>query len=109
MTKSSAIIVQDPEIQKLVDEFRDVFRDELPDGLPPQRAVDHEINTADEGPSNRNTYPLSVVQLQEQIKQMDALLKRRFNTEKYITMESISRVDRCQMIHGVKWYWRSIR
>ena len=69
------IIVQDPELQKLLDEFRDVFRNELPDELPPQRAVDHEINTGNEASSNHNAYPLSIVQLQEQIKQIDALFK----------------------------------
>ena len=51
------------ELQALLQEFKDVFRDELPDGLPPKRAVDHEINTGIEPPANRNTYPLSVMQL----------------------------------------------
>ena len=65
-------------MQKALDEYRDVFREEVPDGLiiPPQRAVDHEINTGDEAPSNRNAYPLSVVQLQEQTKQIATLFKR---------------------------------
>ena len=67
--------VQDPELRKLLDEFRDVFKDELPDGLPPKRAVDHEINTGNEAPANRNAYPLSVVQLEEQTKQIDNLFK----------------------------------
>ena len=58
----------DAELQALLQEFKDVFREELPDGLPPKRAVDHEINTGNEPPSNRNAYPLSVVQLDEQTK-----------------------------------------
>src|SRR5437762_892107 len=64
------------ELQALLQEFKDVFRDELPDGLPPNRAVDHEINTGTEPPSNQNAYPLSVVQLEEQTKQIDNLFKR---------------------------------
>lgn len=60
-TTESISNVQDPELWKLLDEFHDVFRNELPNGLPPQRAVDHEINTGNEAPSNRNAYPLSIV------------------------------------------------
>jgi hypothetical protein len=67
--------VQDLELRKAINEFRDVFQEELPDGLPPQRAVDHEIDTGNEAPSNRNAYPLSVVQLQEQTKQIGGLFK----------------------------------
>ena len=63
-------------MQKVVDEFRDVLRNGLPDRLPSQRAIDHEINTGDEASSNRNAYPLSIIQLQEQIKQISALFKR---------------------------------
>src|SRR5271154_2643730 len=46
--------------------YSDVFRDTLPDGLPPQRSVDHQIETLSESRSNRNAYQLSVIQLEEQ-------------------------------------------
>ena len=48
------------KLQDLLDEFRDVFRNELPDGLPPKRGVDHVIDTGNEQPVNRNAYQLSV-------------------------------------------------
>ena len=57
-------------------EFRDVFREDLPAGLPPNRAVDHVINTGNEQPSNCNAYQLSVSQLEEQTRQVEKLLLR---------------------------------
>ena len=38
--------------------------------------MDHEISTGNKPPSNRNAYPLSVVQLEVETKQIQALLKR---------------------------------
>ena len=69
-------IVENPEVQAVLDEYPDVFRNTLPDGLPPQRSVDHQIETQNESLSNRNAYQLSVIQLEEQTKQVDALLRR---------------------------------
>ena len=71
----------DAELRAVLHEHKDVFQDELPDGLPPKRAVDHEINTGNEAPTNRNAYPLSVVQLEEQTKQIDTLFKWRLIRE----------------------------
>jgi hypothetical protein len=73
---ASKMLSSDPELRKVINEFRDVFRDELPDGLPPKRPVDHVIDTGSQAPTNRNAYPLSVAQLEEQTKQIQALLKR---------------------------------
>jgi len=73
---ASKMLSSDPELRKVINEFRDVFRDELPDGLPPERPVDHVIDTGSQAPTNRNAYPLSVAQLEEQTKQIQALLKR---------------------------------
>ena len=61
----SIVLIQDLEVQKVLDEYRDIFREELSDGLSSQCAIDHEINTENEAPSNRNAYPLSIVQLQK--------------------------------------------
>ena len=35
--------ISDPELARLVDEYKEVFRSELPAGLPPKREVEHEI------------------------------------------------------------------
>jgi hypothetical protein len=67
--------IQDQELEQLLGEYQDIFRNELPEGLPPKRAVDHEINTGSESPANKNAYPLSVQQLREQTKQVEDLLR----------------------------------
>ena len=48
--------------------------EEPPVGLPPRRTVDHAIETGEASPTNRNAYPLSVQQLQEQTCQIEELL-----------------------------------
>ena len=64
------------KLRRLLKEYQNVFREELPDGLPPRRAVDHAIETGDASPVNKNAYPLSVQQLEEQTRQIDELLRR---------------------------------
>ena len=66
----------DKELNEALGPLLHVFRTELPDGLPPQRWVDHEIDTGDARPVNRPTYELSVTQLEEQEKQVSELVKR---------------------------------
>jgi hypothetical protein len=51
------------ELQEVPNKFRNVFKNELPDGLPPRREVDYVIDTSAAIPVNQNTYPLSVQQL----------------------------------------------
>src|SRR5437667_4652721 len=65
-----------PAIQHLLNEYSDVLREELPDGLPPVRSIEHAIDTGDERPYNRNPFALSEQQLREQTKQMEDLLKK---------------------------------
>jgi hypothetical protein len=63
-------------VQGLIHEYQDIFREDLPEGLPPRCAVDHVIDTGNHPPSNTNAYPLSVAQLHEQQKQVEGLLER---------------------------------
>ena len=54
------------EFEGLVKEFQDIFREELPDELPPQRDLDFEINTkTDEPPLVRPVIRLSHEELKE--------------------------------------------
>ena len=64
------------KLRKLLKETKDVFRPELPEGLPPRRSIDHAIETGDARPVNKNAYPLSAQQLREQTRQIEELLKR---------------------------------
>jgi hypothetical protein len=66
----------DKPFKDLLEEYKDCLREDLPEGLPPVRDIDHAIETGEERPSNRNAFPLSEKQLCEQTKQVEALLKR---------------------------------
>ncbi|KAI9920015.1 hypothetical protein PsorP6_015880 [Peronosclerospora sorghi] len=51
---------ESPEVSRLLDEYRDVFPDELPVGLPPERCVEFELNMKpDARPSTRAPFRLS--------------------------------------------------
>jgi hypothetical protein len=64
---------------KLRAEFKDVFPDELPAGLPPSREVDHKIELVPGAvPPSRPTFRLSASELVELKKQLDELLAAGF-------------------------------
>jgi len=56
--------------------YNDCFRSELPESLPPTRVHQHSINTGEARPINKNAYPLSYSQLEEQTNQVKELLDR---------------------------------
>ena len=75
--------VVSPELDRLrsvvVEEHRDVFADELPPGLPPQREVDHRIELVpDAKPTSRPTFRMSAWELGELKKQLEELTKSGF-------------------------------
>ena len=67
----------DPRIQSLLQEFQDVFPDDLPEGLPPARNVDHKIEVIP-GSSTpfRPIYRLSLPELQTLRAELDDLLAK---------------------------------
>ena len=57
---------------RVLSEFKDVFPDELPPGLPPSREVDHRIELyAGANPPSRPTFRLSDTELEELKKQLE--------------------------------------
>jgi hypothetical protein len=66
--------MEEQHIQAVVAEYPDVFRDDLPDHLPPTRGLVHEIDTGDSEPINRPAYQLPAWQLDEQTTQITDLL-----------------------------------
>jgi hypothetical protein len=72
----TALEHSDPRVRKILQKFPKVLRDELLDALPPERSVTHHINTREAQPVNVNLYPLSDEKIQEQLKQVDLLLKK---------------------------------
>jgi len=46
-------------LRRLLKEYQTVFREELLEGLPPRRALDHAIEAGDASPINKNAYLMS--------------------------------------------------
>ena len=79
-SSSPAITEVDRTRIKLIDKYRDVFPDELPPGLPPQREIDHKIELIPgSSPPSRPTYRMSATELVELKKQLEELTKIGFH------------------------------
>ena len=64
-------------IRRITDEFQDVLRSELPDGVRVvSHGVEHHINTQDARPVNIPAYRLNPIQFTEQTKQIEDLLHK---------------------------------
>ena len=64
-------------MSKLLQEYKDVFPDDLPDGLPPARAIEHHIDLIPGAePTSRAPFRLSFSELQEMKKLLDELLEK---------------------------------
>ena len=65
------------KLEKLLSEFNTVFRDDLPEGLPPERSVDHEIDVDSESkPPHRPLFQLSPRELKAAKEYVEKLLKQ---------------------------------
>jgi hypothetical protein len=65
-----------PRFMRIIQRFKDCFRAELPDKLPPKRGFEHVIDTGTARPINQNPYLLSPAQLEEQTTQVRDLLQK---------------------------------
>ena len=70
------------EVKQLIEEFNDVFPEELPKGLPPQRGIEHAIDLQ---PGvvlpNRPAYRMNPEEAKELKWQVDELIERRYVRE----------------------------
>jgi hypothetical protein len=56
--------VKSLKVKRLLEQYKDVFRTDIPKGLPPKRSVDHAIETeTDKKPPHRPLYKLSPAEL----------------------------------------------
>ena len=56
---------EDTEIRELLEDYGDIFKDELPESLSLERNIKYNIDTRDARPVNINSYPLSDEKLRE--------------------------------------------
>ena len=66
-----------PRVISLLQEFEDMFPEEIPDGLPPIRGIEHQINLIPGSPlPNKAPYRMSPEETKELQRQVDELLKK---------------------------------
>ena len=65
-------------IAKLLDEYKDVFTEKLPPGLPPDRGIEHIIETGDAEPVCKHPFKMSPLELDELQRQLEELLEKGF-------------------------------
>lgn len=67
------------ELRSILTEYADVFPDELPDGLPPQRSHNFSINRAEDAQPRRNSiYRLGETEPEELKSQLAVLIRKGF-------------------------------
>jgi hypothetical protein len=67
------------DAKKILDEYKDVFPDDLPNELPPKRSVDHRIIIEpNQHPPSKAPYRMSRMELEELKKQIDELIDKGF-------------------------------
>ena len=70
---------QSRELARLLEEYKDIFPNELPPGLPPERSQEFKINLdKDAVPRKSGIYRLSEIELEELKKQLKTLIQQGF-------------------------------
>ncbi|CAI7834080.1 unnamed protein product, partial [Closterium sp. NIES-53] len=75
-----------PELQELLKRYPRIFPEDLPEGLPPQRAHDHHIELEPGAhPTVQRQFRLTQHELDELRKQLDNLLEKKNHPTKLVT------------------------
>lgn len=78
-TTTTSIAHDNPDIEKILRDYQDVFPNSLPKHLPPHRPVDHKIELVQGStPPAKRLYPLSLAEMEELKKQLQELLDQGF-------------------------------
>ncbi|XP_074288812.1 uncharacterized protein LOC141613967 [Silene latifolia] len=75
-------VCDDRGVQELLEEFRDVFPDKLPDGLPPLRGIEHQIDLIPGAAlPNKPAYRCNLEEAKELQRQVQELIDRGYVQE----------------------------
>ncbi len=64
------------QFRTVIEEYKDCFRSELPESLPPKRQWEHTIDIEDAAAINQAAYPVSYTQAEEQATQIKDLFDK---------------------------------
>ncbi|XP_019056473.1 PREDICTED: uncharacterized protein LOC109115993 [Tarenaya hassleriana] len=71
-----------PSISRLLEQFKDIFPDEIPAGLPPIRGIEHQIDLVPGAPlPNRPAYRMNPEETKELEKQIQELMSKGYIRE----------------------------
>lgn len=70
---------QQQQLSSVLEEFRDCIPDQLPEGLPPERAINHDIDVEPGAtPPSRSPFRLPKPEMDELQRQLEELLRRGY-------------------------------
>ncbi|MEI4896640.1 hypothetical protein Q8G71_35710, partial [Klebsiella pneumoniae] len=68
-----------PTLMAILQEFQDVFSEELPHGLPPLRGIEHRIDLIPSAPlPNRKSYCMNPQETKEIERQINQIVSKGF-------------------------------
>ncbi len=81
-TSSDSKLSMSDNAKAIISEFKDVFPEDLPSGLPPKRDIDHRIDLVPgQAPPSRPTYRMSQPEMDELKKQLTELMDKGYVQE----------------------------
>jgi RNase H-like domain found in reverse transcriptase/Reverse transcriptase (RNA-dependent DNA polymerase)/Integrase zinc binding domain/Chromo (CHRromatin Organisation MOdifier) domain/Retroviral aspartyl protease len=81
-TSSDSKLSMSDNARAIISEFKDVFPEDLPSGLPPKRDIDHRIDLVPgQAPPSRPTYRMSQPEMDELKKQLTELMDKGYVQE----------------------------
>ncbi|XP_074283269.1 uncharacterized protein LOC141607822 [Silene latifolia] len=92
---------KDERLTSLLEEFKDVFPEELPSGLPPIRGIEHQINILPGAPlPNKDAYRCNPIETKELQRQIEELMERAYVRESISPCPSLCYLFQRRMERG---------
>ena len=94
-TSSDSKLSMSDNARAIISEFKDVFPEDLPSGLPPKRDIDHRIDLVPgQAPPSRPTYRMSQPEMDELKKQLTELMDKGYVQESKCNEYIVFRLNR---------------